>query len=342
MSTEMPAWKDFGPVWVGSGTLGFFGEGWWFHPFYRFFFGNRFNFSGATFVAKTVPVESRRGKSYDEPGNMVMDYSGESPRDFFPDCIALGLKGFIEGWMQNSVGLSGPGAGHFFYRSHQMARTIDWTNLTKEGFFFSYASTRKGKEALQDAFEWVQLASKEYYYRASGLPKFAIQYNVSCPNTEHDSEVIWGTLAILGELGPVVPKFGLTTTPEVARDLVKHPACMGLHISNTLLFGETPILAGRPFDWRPFARKDGTSRLKKYGGGGLSGKPLLKPVCQWVRHARKIGIDKPINAGGGILHRDDIDLFKQCGADGISFASVAVLRPWNIASIIERAHQLFT
>ena len=83
------------------------------------------------------------------------------------------------------------------------------------------------------------------------------------------------------------------------------------------------------------------SPLAHLGGGGLSGKPLLPIVAEWVLNARKLGIEKPINAGGGILSPDDVDVLKSAGASSVSVSSAAILRGWRVKKIIRRANEIF-
>ncbi|QQR79249.1 MAG: hypothetical protein IPJ68_03380 [Candidatus Moraniibacteriota bacterium] len=75
--------------------------------------------------------------------------------------------------------------------------------------------------------------------------------------------------------------------------------------------------------------------------GGLSGRPLLPLVEDWVRRARRAGFEDHINAGGGILHPKDVNRLRKAGADSVSIGSVATLRPWRLRAIIDRAYDLF-
>jgi len=62
---------DFGPVWGASGVLGFFGEGYWYHRYWKPF---GLNFSGVTFVAKTTTLKERSG-------NMPLKYKANGRSD---------------------------------------------------------------------------------------------------------------------------------------------------------------------------------------------------------------------------------------------------------------------
>ena len=84
------------------------------------------------------------------------------------------------------------------------------------------------------------------------------------------------------------------------------------------------------------------SPLAEFGGGGLSGKPLLPIVAEWVASAKKAGITKPIIAGGGILSPNDVNVLKDAGASSVSVSSAAILRGWRVNKIIRRANQIFS
>ena len=83
-----------------------------------------------------------------------------------------------------------------------------------------------------------------------------------------------------------------------------------------------------------------SSPLAKYGGGGISGRPLRALVCEWILRLRYAGFTKPINGGGGILSPEDAEHYRQAGASSIFLGSVAVLRPWRVRGIIRRANEL--
>ncbi len=80
---------EYGPIWAGSGALGFFGEGYWFHNFIP-------SLEGLTFVAKTVTL-------FGNKGNMPLKQKTWEPRSLFPSCIKVNLR---KGIVINAVGLS--------------------------------------------------------------------------------------------------------------------------------------------------------------------------------------------------------------------------------------------
>jgi dihydroorotate dehydrogenase len=307
----------FGRVSIASGTQGFFGEGYWYHPILHPF---GLDFDGADFAAKTTTF------SYNK-GFMPLDQNF-TPRALFPDCIKVyPLKGLA----LNAVGLSGPGAKTLFEMGI-------WQERTKP-FWLSFMAIGKTKaERIRELREYVALLKK---YLPEFLGPVGLQINYSCPNTQHALEEllheIWEGLTIAAELGiPLMPKLNILASPEAVRDISQHPNCDAVCISNTIPYGEL-------FDRIPWKKWFGSSLkdkspLAKYGGGGLSGKPLLPLLLEWIRKARAIGLTKPINAGGGIVSLPDaISVFEALGSDNDSIAlgSIAFLRPWRVKKIID-------
>ncbi len=309
---------DYGPVQGASGVQGFFGEGYWFHHLTRLLGGS---FRGMTFVAKTTTCEPRRG-------NMALKRT-HVPRRFFPDCVVVNSA---KGVVLNSVGLSGPGAVALFDDGRWQAREAP--------FLLSFMPVGKQHEERQREAEWFS------FLLWSELPEFAaptaLQVNLSCANSGNDpAEVSSHAADLLRAMQglrhrkngvALVPKVNLLYPIEAAVDL--QDLCDGLCVSNALPWGaELPGV-----DWRRLFGP-GPSPLARYGGGALSGRPLLPLVCDWVRRARLAGFEKPINAGGGILAPGDVDALADAGADSVFVGSVAILKPWRVQRIIRRAHE---
>ena len=307
---------DFGCVLDASGTEGFFGEG---YPYQK---ALRINFSGATFVAKTMTLRQRAG-------NMRMQQDGSL---FWwplkPDCIVVKLW---KGAALNAVGLSNPGAEALLNQGQWQER--------EEPFFLSFmavGATREERMKELDGFVRILLRVKKSFHAPFGL-----QINMSCPNVGLHPEVLVEeaamVLAAASILGiPLMLKFNILLPVEAALEISKRDACDALCVSNIIPWGALPD----QIDWAGlFGLKE--SPLKKYGGGGLSGAPLLPLVKRWVKSARFAGITKPINAGGGILHPDDVDTLFEAGADSVFVGSVSFLRPWRVRAIIKRARQIY-
>lgn len=307
---------EFGSVWGQSGVQNFFGEGYPFHKFWKPF---GLDFSGMTFVAKTTTVHSR-------VGNMPLGKDGVTPIEWLPKCVVVKP---IWGVALNAVGLSGPGLEKLLDTGHWQKRRLP--------FMVSYMSVADtADERLKETKAFVDLLKPRLSEFCSS---FAVQRNRSCPNVglkpvpEKDFvNEVWEDLGILSELGvPIVDKFSITTSPETVLLTARHPAVDAVCVSNTIPWGKLPD----QIDWEGlFGTKE--SPLKKYGGGGLSGWPLLSLTADWVKKARALGLDKPIAAGGGIMNPADVDVLYEAGANAICVGSVAMLRPWRVKIIIER------
>ncbi|MCY4074654.1 MAG: hypothetical protein OXH04_04405 [Acidobacteria bacterium] len=309
---------DFGHVLDASGVRGWFGEG---HPFHRWVpFG--LSFAGSTFVAKTTTLKPR-----DPNGALARD--GLTTRVVRQRCVHVDWR---RGIVLNALGLPGPGL-------EALLTTGRWQRRT-EPFFLSHATVAETTEGrLDEVRRFVRILRQ-------ALPDFAapvgLQVNFSCPNVPHGEpapDPVAGFRAELDEyaaLGvPLMVKLSVTRPLAEARGIAEHPACDALCVSNTIPWGE---MADR-IDWA--ALFGARSPLERFGGGGLSGAPLLPLVAEWIAAARREGIAMPINAGGGILAPADVDLLRHAGASSVFVGTIAMLRGWRLARTIRHANRLF-
>lgn len=327
----MDALDLFGPVWGASGVQNFFGQGWPYHERLKRLSPRGFDFTGMTFVAKTTTIDAREG-------NMPFDEKTLMNIEALPRCIVVNLWLWIWSAALNAVGLSGPGLQALLNRNEWQMRT--------DPFFISYApqGTTKEEEAA-DTLRFVAMLKP-------ALPTFrarvGLQLNISCPNTGENKtdvavlvEKALAMLDILQILGiPIVVKLNVLMPPLAAERIAAHPTCSGLCVSNTIPWEALPSVGIS----RRFLFWSNTSPLKKRGfaqNGGLSGKPLLPLVIKWLREARNIGIQKHINAGGGIFHPKDVLTMQYAGASSVSLGSIAFLRPWQVQPTIQAAHYAF-
>ncbi|MBI5530740.1 MAG: hypothetical protein HY918_04570 [Candidatus Doudnabacteria bacterium] len=312
---------DFGSVWGQSGIQNFFGEGYPFHKFCKPF---GLDFSGITFVAKTTTVAPR-------VGNMPLKKDGTTPAELKPKCIVV--KPFA-GVALNAVGLSGHGLKALLDTGKWQAR--------REPFMISFMSVAAtAGERLAETKEFVDVLKPRLSEFKANI---AIQRNASCPNVGLEKispdefiDESWRHLGVLSMLGvPIVDKYSVTTEPETAVAISRHPCLSAVCVSNTVPWGKLP----EKIDWQElFGTKE--SPLKKFGGGGLSGWPLLPLTADWVKAARDAGLEKPIAAGGGILNATAVDVLKEAGADAVCIGSVAMLRPWRVRGIIRHALEVY-
>ncbi len=307
---------EFGCVFNASGTRNFFGNGYWFHKYWKPF---GLNFAGSTFVAKTTTLAAR-------DGNMPLDFPTLQPQKRLPPCVIVKpLKNVV----LNAVGLSGPGL-------ERLLEAYEWQTRT-EPFLLSFmAAHPRLAERLGDLFVFVNVLKRH-------LPRFrapvGLQLNFSCPNAgvHHDelTKEVHESLAIAHNLGiPLLPKVNALVSTEEAVAITSHPSCDALVCSNTIPWGQMPD----HINWRVLFGAD-ISPLAQYGGGGLSGAPLLSIVSAWITRARLAGISKPIVGGGGILSAKDARTMFDSGASAIEFGSVTLLRPWRVLSIIRAAQE---
>ncbi len=309
---------EFGRVLAASGVQGFFGEGYWFHPYLK---PIGLDFRDVTFVAKTTTLKARLGPP--DGGNMPLR-ADFTPRERFPKCIHVK---FWKGVALNSVGLSGPGARALFETGRWQART--------KPFFISFMSVaHTAEERISELLDFIDLFSIH-------LPRFqasvGLQINYSCPNVGlHLSELlneIDEGLRIASRLGiPLMPKFNVTIPVEIARDIGNHHCCDAMCVSNTIPYGQ---LAPR-IDWHKLFGRESPLQQFGFGGGGLSGKPLLPLLLAFILKIRDAGFMKPINAGGGILSlHDALRVMDRLDdrTDSISLGSIAFLRPWRVREI---------
>ncbi len=326
---------EFQPCWDAPGVRGFFGEGYWPHrapivgPLW-------YNFKGSTRVTKTVTLNP-------QAGNMPLcgaEYNF-APTRLFPSAIWFNM---FTGETLNAINLSGPGARVLFDQG---------LLLSREPFMISFMAVGKTREERKlefSAFAAMLLAVLEKInalrntVQGFGLDyaPFAIQINISCPNTGHDP----GDLVEDGEEAlkwfapipvPKIVKVNILAPVKAVKLLADHPECDAICFSNAIPFG-APL---GTFDWNKRFRNG--SPLKGFGGGGYSTRKMLPLVCEYSRRLRVAGVEKSFNLGGGIRCADDVDYAVSYGdlrpkKDSIFFASAAIASPWNIRSIIAEAH----
>lgn len=317
--------KVFGPVWGASGVQGFFGEGYWYQKlFARWIPG--YSFESVTFVAKTATA-------YPVVGNMPLALDGISPRDRRPACIKAGFWQVLWGVMLNAVGLSNRGID-------VLVASGRWHALT-DPFMISIMTV--GATLEERELELRRIKACIANLTAMRASRVAIQLNVSCPNTARHSfaarafvSETFDALSLIASLGvPVFVKFNVLTNVQDAREISRHPACAGIIISNTLPWDAMPT-------WmRLLFFGSIVSPLTRFGGGGLSGWPLRRRINKWIRAAREAGIEKHINAGGGIFGPFGAWSAKRAGANSISLGSIAAVRPWMLGPTAAFAHWLF-
>jgi dihydroorotate dehydrogenase (NAD+) catalytic subunit len=308
---------DFGNVLCSSGSLGFFGDGYWYHSAFR---PLGLDFSGCTFVAKTTTLNARAG-------NMKMKEDGITPSELVPGCVKVS---WAKGAVLNSVGLSGPGAEALFKAGRWQKR--------EKPFFVSFMSVEQAPgRRLEELEEFVHLFRR---FLPEFKAKVGLEINFSCPNvgvshsnlTREVAEAVG--LAAKLEV-PVVPNLSPDVPVDVGVSLVES-GCDAISVSNTVKFGNVPD----KIDWKGLWGDE--SPLKDLGGGGVSGAPLLPLVLDWGRSVLERSLPIPLVLGGGILSAQDVEDVVMAGADAVKLGTVGMLRPWRVRGIVRRAELLYS
>ena len=318
----------FGYAWAASGIRGFCGEEYWYQKLFARYIP-WYSFKGVTFVAKTVTAHPREG-------NMPLDKDGFSPREKRPACIVLGFWQFLWGVMLNAVGLSNIGIEAIIKKGL-------WQRIP-EPFMISVMPVCQTRSERKKEMQKIVAHLTELVPELCG--PVAIQVNRSCPNVKHgraQDKSVTETLdhlrlfeGLRHEYGArVFVKIDVFTSIEDARRIANHPVCSGLIVSNTMSWATVPKWMRRLF----FGST--TSPLARFGGGGLSGWPLRRRVSTWIRTARKAGITKHINAGGGIFGPLGVWSAWRAGADSVSLGTIATVRPWMLRPTVIFATWLF-
>lgn len=333
---------NLGTVHQASGVTNFFGpgfgagHGWWYHkPLWAF--GLRFGDS--TDVSKTTTL-------LDRPGNMPTKKDGMTPKEWMPKCV-IRIPEYRAAL--NAVSLTGPGL-------EPLLKTHTWQRRRKPIVIsvMSLAKTPEGrKEELTAIFHMVARFYDEAYRLYGFRPQWVIQINFSCPNGGLDPNSLITEVVPILEIAhsilpdgiPVMPKFGPEIQPESIIRIAKEPRCDAIHYCNTMPFGKHPKWAEDvvPIDWKKIFGTDDPKEspmAKRFPGfpGGYSGTDLLRFVLAWVPKVRKLGVQIPICAGGGILCENDAVRTLRSEADAVALASIAMLAPTKVASTIKAAN----
>lgn len=315
---------DFGPVHCATGAMGFFGEGYWYHKL-PWPFGP--DLHGVRLDAKTMTLLPRDGNMPTKNNDRM------TPADWKPKCIHVTYRSWKHGAALNKVGLTNPGAV-------ALLESGKWQKRTKPFMLSFMAVSGTAAERLEELREFVRILKP---YLAHFDAEVALQINFSCPNvglahgggSEFVGEIL-AALEIAAELSiPLLPKFDVTMTIAQAHMVSEHPACSGIVMSNTVGWGTSG------FDWKGMFGTDESplAHIGAKGGGGLSGKPLLEPMIEWIRRARAIGITVPILACGGIFHWRDAQRAIDAGANGIAQGTAYFEAPWLVRSTTAFATQ---
>ncbi|MFA4999735.1 MAG: hypothetical protein WC545_00005 [Patescibacteria group bacterium] len=312
---------------AAAGARGWFGEGYWYHDLYKLVFPHFEEvLEKLSFVAETTTLNYRQG-------NLSLRPDDFTPIDLFPDCIKIyPLKGI----MLNAVGLSGPGLRCLVERNQ-------WQNI-KIPFAISFMPVHEDLEGMiQETRDFVEVMQNLVAHKNFQAPIW-LQINLSCPNTEHQTddliEKAEGLLQLFWVLREkynilVDLKVNIFCPNELIGRIWERNFCDIITISNTIKWGSPGINWKKEFWWRR------SSPLAKYGGGALSGRKIFPLVIKKIRSVRRAGIDIPLKVSGGIMSKKAVWQVKAAGGDAIEIATVISLRPWRLAGIAREAEKIF-
>ncbi|MBI1961440.1 MAG: hypothetical protein HYS45_01925 [Parcubacteria group bacterium] len=304
-----------------SGGRNFFGT------FDQYWHGRFADWLNSTFQSKTSTLAERMDPAR-KRGNMPIDSRTLRPKEWKPTCIKAYPRRHLT---LNAVGLSGPGFPALLDRGEWQQRT--------QPFLISVAAESEdpaGITAELDELSETLLAQK-HGFRAP----FVLVLNVTCPNlgTHSQAKVMVQAYAGLESLEavrvPILLNLSVLVTPAAAAGIADHGACYGFCLTNTIPFGRLP----ERIDWEGLFGSV-TSPLHAFGGGGLSGPPLLPLVEEWLKDFRANHSETfPIIAGGGVFSVEDALRLLRAGADAISLGTVAMYHPFRVQPIIQAVNQ---
>lgn len=291
--------KIFGKVYTASGVRGIDGKGYWYDKFLHLVPG--YNFANATFITKTVTVDARNGNLPLKPNLQ--------PIQKIPKCIKVYP---FSGAMLNAVGVSSPGL-----------KTVLDMNIWQQRTTSFLISIIPVRDTFEQRIEEMKIATNLIKsYLSSFQAPIAIQLNVSCPNVYkiNYKEIISYIEVFKNEDFLVDLKVNILM-PYDAKKVFN--LCDMITCSNTIPYGSFPD----QISWNKY------NALLRFGGGGLSGTPLLPFVIDWISKARSY-INVPLKACGGIMHAKDVNKLICAGANAIEIGTVKLLRPWRVKSIV--------
>ena len=338
---------NFGTLSCAVGALGFYGEGYPFHKWWKLlFYVFGYKWKGYTFAGKTMTLKRRDSSKIGVNGNMPLEDDGVTPKERFPKSIwvepmyrttifehfpllnkvpllrNIGIK--PGGHMQNCVGLANFGI-EFYLKLNKFQKI-------KDPYFISIMQFNPGDiEAMCNLIKTHLGVSKN--------SKFAVQINFACPNTGHVVgeelqdiiEQLTTARRVLGEHIAIIPNFNALISNETLR-AIDH-LVDAYWIGNTIPAGADVI---SPEVWKErfnvrFEDGKWESPLTDNGmpmAGGLSG-PLCFPIT--LKKVEEMFMDekitKPIIAGNGVRTYEDVCRLRRAGADMVFAGSAGVTKP---------------
>jgi dihydroorotate dehydrogenase len=282
------------------------------------------DWSGTGFSGKTLTLLAKTG-------NMPLKDDGTTPQELIPRCIWTNFQN--GGEIMNAVGLSNFGTKFYLKSEHfQKFRTP---------FFISFmclAQDKAGREAeLRDFCRLLQPLLILW-------GEVILQLNFGCPNSGHDLSAFWQEICTLVAIVkstiniPIFINTNALMPTSVFKDIAWTKDVDGLWIGNTIPFREPSTL--KKIDWSRFGDISPIRRRGIEADGGLSSPQCLPLTIDKVRELRDCGVHLPIVAGNGIRTTKDINDLKNAGANAVFIGSLAIVRPWQMQTVIKYANNI--
>lgn len=207
---------------------------------------------------------------------------------------------------KNSTSVSGswtlkPRPGRFT----QILKTLRYT---KRGWVNKLGLRNKGIDfALKQKYDMLSIAAIEYedwWKLHNKIPKdVSVEVNLGCPNVKLN---IWPGF---GAFSRDQRKWSIAKVSPVLKetwiDFIVEAGFRQIHASNTI-----------PIDQ-----------------GGLSGKEIVPHTIRLLKYIKKNYPEVEVIAGGGITSKEDVEHYRDYGADHFSLGSVC-FTPWKINKIM--------
>ena len=188
------------------------------------------------------------------------------------------------GWV-NKIGLRNPGIRNITFRPDRIYSVVGFTDN-----------------------EWLDIAHYLDHLSRRWIGRFAVELNLSCPNTE-DYVISDRALNLICSRMPIIAKLPPTAAADILAERCMEAGVMKLHLSNTL----------------------------PHPNGGESGPELFRVNLPIVQRMAKRYPGKII-AGGGVYDPSYYYVYKEAGAWRVSVASV-LFTPWKFPAIVRAANK---
>jgi dihydroorotate dehydrogenase len=302
------------------------------------------NYADSTFVTKTVTALPKKGnlKSFlPKPSKFFYWLAkGNLASALAPECIYIDMKNKI---LINSVGLTNRGIDFYTNPVGASDPSAPHWHMRNKPFVISFMPVSKASDSISVHEEHLLCCKKfveslkMYLIKYTWRTDFAIQLNISCPNTgaKKSEDEFPSSLKKANELidiisdlnAPIILKVDALYDKKLAYEVCKNPNCHALLCSNTIAFNNFEL---ENFRERYFGSFDARTPLlldkyHKTGGGGVSGAPMIEFTFR--AHEEMMSMpDFPVPrfAGLGISSMEDVSNLTALGVSGIDISGLQI------------------